>query len=154
MDITKNKHYFYQAIMNVHHRFRQFREIVDQEEQEIMISLAKEEKERAIIAGFFNRLRKEDDEDKRLRIEQYDEDDDEEQVHMACSPEPAKNLCKQKEKWLLDSGATCHVTNDPKYIHGIQQETKSIIVANGESISAMGVGTAVLYSADRNCKLQ
>jgi hypothetical protein len=58
--------------------------------------------------------------------------------------------------WILDSGATHHVTGDPKLLHQINPYTRSgpILAAGGESHTVAGKGTVHLKMSDGEIKFK
>lgn len=48
--------------------------------------------------------------------------------------------------WIIDSGATDHMTNQPTNLHGFQKMSSHVSVANGKGVSIMGKGKIKLIS--------
>ena len=48
------------------------------------------------------------------------------------------------EKWLIDSGASVHITNDDAKMSKVEEASETIIVGNGSEVRAMKKGTITL----------
>ena len=48
---------------------------------------------------------------------------------------------QSEEEYLLDTGATCHVTNSPEFLEDIMQENIRIVVGENSSCTAQQSGT-------------
>ena len=59
----------------------------------------------------------------------------------------AANVCIN-DVWVIDSGATCHMTNDRSLLRDIQELTKPIEVqlGDGKVVNATAHGTVFLYT--------
>ena len=58
---------------------------------------------------------------------------------MAYPPEP------EAQRWLVDSGATVHITNNADYLFDVQMTTRdSVLVGNGHECKAKCFGKAKL----------
>jgi Zinc knuckle len=56
----------------------------------------------------------------------------------------------REEDWLVDSGATCHVTHSMELLAGCRNSDKIITVGNGEEVGAELIGTIHLRDATGN----
>jgi hypothetical protein len=74
------------------------------------------------------------------------------------------NFCQNKNKWIVDSGATDHMTCEPKQLQNFTKlkEPQYVTVANGNKTKILGTGTTnflnknvkdVLYLPDFNSNL-
>jgi hypothetical protein len=74
------------------------------------------------------------------------------------------NFCQNKNKWIVDSGATDHMTCDPNQLQNLTKlkEPQYVTVANGNKTKILGTGTTnflnknvkdVLYLPDFNSNL-
>jgi hypothetical protein len=62
------------------------------------------------------------------------------------------NLCHNTSKWIVDSGATDHMTWDQNKLENIIPTTESqhVIVANGNKVKIEGLGTTKNFRKDVN----
>ncbi len=49
-------------------------------------------------------------------------------------------MTKKPDKWLLDSGATCHVTHNAAHMTNVGKAIRNITVGNGEQVSTLSQG--------------
>lgn len=61
-----------------------------------------------------------------------------------------KNESNEKDKWLLDSGASTHVCNDPSMFEEIEPEYSSIVVGDDREVAVTGRGTVRLKVSANN----
>jgi hypothetical protein len=54
-------------------------------------------------------------------------------------PDTAR-VTKKPDKWLLDSGATCHVTHNAAHMTNVGKAIRNITVGNGEQVSTLSQG--------------
>ena len=54
------------------------------------------------------------------------------------------NVSRYFENWLFDSGATVHMTTDPKYMEEMEPTDKEVTVGNGNTIKATSKGNLTL----------
>lgn len=49
--------------------------------------------------------------------------------------------CMDDLSWVVDSGATDHISRDARFAKGIRKTSQSVLIANGQKVQAKGVGT-------------
>jgi len=68
--------------------------------------------------------------------------------------EVANNVtCKQSPVWVLDSGATCHLTKEKELLSEVRQVNKSIFLADNKEIRADAVGN-INMRLDTGCAVR
>ena len=67
-----------------------------------------------------------------------------------CAISTALDLSKDHDLWIVDSGATDHITNDASLLHDFQLFSKSphVSIANGKNVPILGKGKIKLFSKD------
>jgi hypothetical protein len=73
------------------------------------------------------------------------------EVHHSVSQEAYKQV--GVERWLADSGATCHITNSDRYMSNVETVSVNVMVGNGKQVNCTKRGDVFIGSGNQSLKL-
>ena len=72
------------------------------------------------------------------------------EVHHAST---ASDQPSYPERWLADSGATCHITNSDRFMSNVETVSVNVMVGNGKQVNCTRRGDVFIGSGEQSLKL-